>query len=110
MNVTLRFAAPVFLAVAASATRCKPAVALTPQGGADLYESCKACHGSKGEGQQWLAAPPIAGLPNWYINATLKKFRTGLRGAHPDDYEGLRMRPMSRQMANDYEVDTVTRF
>lgn len=108
MNVTLRVAG--LLAASALASGCKPAAAHAPQGGHDLYESCKTCHGANGEGQQWLAAPPIAGLPNWYVNATVRKFRTGLRGAHPDDYEGLRMRPMSRQMAGDLEVDTVTAY
>ena len=117
MNVTSRFAswravlAPVvLLAGAAVLTGCPPAAAHTPQGGHDLYESCKACHGEHGEGQLYVAAPAIAGLPRWYVESTVRKFRTGLRGAHPDDAEGLRMRPMSRQMANDLEVETVSAY
>ena len=117
MNVTSRFAswravlAPVLLlAAAASLTGCPPAAAHTPQGGHDLYESCKTCHGEKGEGRAYIAAPAIAGLPTWYVESTVKKFRTGLRGAHPDDVEGLRMRPMSRQMASELEVRTVSAY
>ncbi len=89
---------------------CRPASAHTPQSGAELYTSCVSCHGKNGEGQAWLAAPAIAGLPPWYVNSALRKFRTGIRGAHPDDHEGLRMRPMSRQMANDVEIDTVSAY
>ncbi len=117
MNVTSRFAtwravlAPALLLAGGTLlTGCPPAAAHTPQGGHDLYESCKSCHGNNGEGQAYVAAPAIAGLPKWYIEATVRKFRTGLRGAHPDDAEGLRMRPMSRQMASDLEVDTVSAY
>lgn len=117
MNVTSRFSswravlAPVvLLAGGALLTGCPSAAAHTPQGGHDLYESCKACHGNHGEGQAYVAAPAIAGLPLWYVESTVRKFRTGLRGAHPDDAEGLRMRPMSRQMASDFEVKTVSAY
>ncbi len=91
-------------------TGCPPAAAHTPQGGHDLYESCKSCHGVNGQGQQNLAAPAIAGLPKWYVSSALHKFRTGIRGAHPDDYEGLRMRPMSRQMASEAEIETISAY
>ena len=117
MNVTSRFAswravlAPVvLLAGAALLAGCPPAAAHTPQAGHDLYESCKSCHGNNGEGQLYVAAPAIAGLPKWYVENTVRKFRTGIRGAHPDDYEGLRMRPMSRQMASELEVETVSAY
>lgn len=117
MNVTSRFAswravlAPVvLLAGGLLLTGCPPAAAHTPQAGHDLYESCKSCHGNNGEGLAYVAAPAIAGLPRWYIESTVRKFRTGLRGAHPDDHEGLRMRPMSRQMASDLEVETVSAY
>lgn len=116
MNVSLRLVSspllPAVLFACASAflCGCPAAAAHTPQGGHDLYESCKSCHGERGEGKESIAAPAIAGLPRWYVESTVRKFRTGLRGAHPDDYEGLRMRPMSRQMANDQEVETVSAY
>lgn len=69
--------------------------------GAVVFEGCVACHGQNGEGRANLAAPAIAGLPAWYVQAQLKKFKTGVRGAHPDDLEGLRMRPMSQQIWTD---------
>lgn len=78
--------------------------------GPDLYRACVSCHGSEGHGNQRFGAPPIAGLPAWYVEAQLGKFRSGARGAHPDDYEGLRMRPMARQMMNDAEVKSVAQY
>lgn len=116
MNVTARFASSPLLpavllaSLAALLCGCPSASAYTPQPGHALYDSCKSCHGNNGEGKMSIAAPAIAGLPKWYVEGALRKFRTGQRGAHPDDYEGLRMRPMSRQMANDQEIDTVAAY
>lgn len=87
-----------------------PDGARAPIAGDELFNACVSCHGPDGTGQAAFAAPNIAGLPAWYVEAQLQKFRTGLRGAHPDDLEGLRMRPMSRQMMNDEEVKTVAAY
>ena len=62
--------------------------------GKELFAACASCHGDNGTGQANIAAPNIAGLPAWYVEAQLVKYRSGIRGAHPDDLEGLRMRPM----------------
>jgi cytochrome c553 len=100
----------VLLLCGALLAGCHPAAAQPPMSGHELYDSCKSCHKEGGQGDVTLAAPAIGGLPGWYVDAQLRKFRTGLRGAHPDDYEGLRMRPMSRQMANEQELATVTQY
>jgi cytochrome c553 len=89
---------------------CRPDGVSTPPTGQVLFGSCNSCHGAQGEGRKEYAAPSIAGLPRWYIEAQLHKFRTGLRGAHPDDFEGLRMRPMSRQMMSEGEVVAVSKY
>jgi cytochrome c553 len=68
---------------------------------------CVACHGANGEGKIELAAPPIAGLPAWYVENQLKKFRAGIRGSHPDDIPGLRMRPMSLALTDESDIKTV---
>ena len=107
MTVTARFAswravlAPVvLLAGGALLTGCPPAAAHTPQAGQDLYGSCRSCHGDNGEGQAYIAAPAIAGLPKWYVESSVKKFRTGVRGAHPDDVYGSQMRAMSMTLTD----------
>lgn len=69
-------------------------------------DNCGVCHGPEGKGNPSIAAPAIAGLPVWYVQAQLTKFRDGIRGAHADDVEGLRMRPMSRTIEAD-DVATV---
>ncbi|MFT4621774.1 MAG: cytochrome c oxidase subunit 2 [Myxococcota bacterium] len=69
-------------------------------------DNCAPCHGGAGQGNASIAAPAIAGLPEWYVLAQLHKFRDGVRGAHADDAPGLRMRPMSRTL----EVDDVPRL
>lgn len=88
----------------------KPDGAAPPLSGKELFASCSSCHGVGGEGNPTLAAPSIAGLPAWYVESQLVKFRTGVRGAHPDDLEGLRMRPMSRQMKDEAEVKRVSEY
>jgi cytochrome c553 len=65
--------------------------------GARLFlNNCAQCHLADGSGKQEIGAPSLAGLPDWYIERQLNNFYNGLRGAHPDDVEGLRMRPMAR--------------
>lgn len=61
-------------------------------------DNCGACHAADGQGNEAFSAPSIAGLPYWYVLAQLEKFRDGVRGAHPDDVDGLRMRPMARAL------------
>lgn len=78
--------------------------------GKELFAACVSCHGETGTGDAKLAAPNIAGLPAWYVAGQLVKYRSGIRGAHPDDLEGLRMRPMSRQMMDEAEVKAVAEY
>lgn len=91
-------------------TGCRPDQAKKTLAGHELYDACKSCHGAAGHGQENIAAPAIAGLPAWYVEAQVMKFRTGVRGAHPDDLEGLRMRPMSQQLMDVAEVKEVSKY
>jgi cytochrome c oxidase subunit 2 len=83
-------------------------------GGAPVAESgetvfnnyCAPCHGVDGTGIDVAKAPSIAGLPEWYIRNQVDGFRTGLRGTHYDDVQGMRMRPMALTLAPD-EIDGV---
>lgn len=78
--------------------------------GAELYESCLPCHGEQGQGNQRVLAPAVAGLPQWYIEAQLMKFRAVKRGYHFDDLAGLRMRPMALSMPTEDDVKTVSAY
>jgi cytochrome c553 len=75
--------------------------------GANLFGSCESCHGESAEGNAVIGAPPLAGLPAWYVSLQLERFQSGLRGKHPDDAEGLRMRAMASQMMSKAEIDAV---
>jgi cytochrome c oxidase subunit 2 len=78
--------------------------------GRDLYRSCESCHGMSAEGNAALDAPQLAGLPAWYVSSQLERFQKGLRGKHPDDVEGLRMRAMASQMMSKGEIDAVAAY
>lgn len=75
-----------------------------------LYKICTPCHGTAGEGNQTLAAPAIAGMPEWYINNQLVKFRAGARGKHPKDSAGMRMGPLSRSIPTEADVKTISAY
>jgi cytochrome c553 len=57
-----------------------------------------------------IAAPAIAGLPEWYVVAQLRKFRQGVRGSHPHDMAGMRMRPMARSLPSEQDVEAIARY
>jgi len=78
--------------------------------GAELYQACESCHGPVGAGDTVQGAPAIAGLPEWYVAGQLERFQTGLRGKHPDDVEGLKMRPMSLQVNTAHQRQTVAAY
>ena len=75
--------------------------------GGEVYRTCVPCHGANGAGDLALRAPAIAGLPAWYVTAELTKFKDGIRGAHPDDNEGARMRPMARTLYHPGDLEAV---
>lgn len=56
---------------------------------------CMTCHGIDGIGNYGVQAPRLAGMEPWYLERQLKLFRDELRGTHPQDIEGIAMRPMA---------------
>ncbi|MEZ4742415.1 MAG: c-type cytochrome [Bdellovibrionota bacterium] len=83
---------------------------LAAERGSEVFNICAACHGPAGEGNLALQAPSIAGLPAWYVQAQIEKFRTGARGAHPKDVAGLRMRSMARALYNKEDIESVSKY
>lgn len=70
--------------------------------GAEIYRQiCAVCHGEKGEGKEELFSPSIAGLPTWYGEEQLRKFRSGQRGFHPEDLPGQQMRAISLSLTDE---------
>lgn len=78
--------------------------------GRPMYTTCIACHGDKGQGNPVTKGPKLTGLPDWYIFDQIKKFKTGIRGAHADDLEGKMMAPMSQMLATDDMIKNVAEY
>lgn len=62
---------------------------------------CADCHGGRGQGIRALMTPSIASLPRWYLEAQIRKFRNGQRGAHPADVNGQTMRAAVMELTDD---------
>jgi cytochrome c oxidase subunit 2 len=78
--------------------------------GEQLYDTCTPCHGSDGAGSQELGAPAIAGMSEWYLEEQLLNFQGSIRGAHADDVEGHRMRPMARSLYHEGDIQSVSQY
>jgi cytochrome c553 len=78
--------------------------------GREVYDTCVPCHGANGGGNHELGAPAIAGLPQWYVQTQLTNFQKGMRGAHPNDLEGARMRPMAKSLHRKGDVESVAEY
>jgi len=73
--------------------------------GRELFQLCSSCHGAQGEGDALFLAPAIGGMPLWYLESQLTKFREGGRGLHFDDIPGMRMRPMALSLRTEHGDD-----
>ncbi|MDQ2075758.1 PVC-type heme-binding CxxCH protein [Marinimicrobium sp. ABcell2] len=63
-----------------------------PDGQTIYRQSCAGCHGGDAGGDRGQAAPPLAGMENWYVQTQLQKFYAGVRGTHFRDPDGISMR------------------
>jgi cytochrome c553 len=81
-----------------------PAIAGDEKGEA-LYQRCAACHGDRGQGNQALKAPALAGQQADYLYRQLQQFQSGLRGADARDVAGGLMRVQVQHLkADDLQV------
>lgn len=79
--------------------------------GGDYYNQfCGACHGAAAEGNPALNSPRLTGSDDWYLAEQIRAFRTGERGAHPDDRTGKQMRAMAMVLPSDQAVADVVAF
>jgi cytochrome c553 len=97
-------------ALLAAALLVAGGTAAAKERGAELFSLCSQCHGAAGDGNPATLAPSIAGLPGWYVEGQLQKFRGGLRGTHFDDIAGMRMRPMALWLRSDDDVKAVAAY
>ena len=78
--------------------------------GAASYALCAACHGPDGAGNELMNAPALQNLQDWYIVRQLQNYKSGVRGTHPKDIEGMQMRPMSMVLADEQAMKDVAAF
>jgi cytochrome c oxidase subunit 2 len=78
--------------------------------GEKLWEFCAFCHNAGGLGQQRSDAPKVAGDPAWYTERQLKKFRTRVRGSHPEDQPGLQMVVYAYPLIDDAAIRNMAAY
>ena len=78
--------------------------------GADIYTTCRACHGADAQGIQATNAPRQAGMSDWYLVTQLKNFREGIRGRHPQDLYGTQMAMMAQMLNDDAAINDVVAY
>lgn len=79
------------------------------QRGKLIYLQCINCHGPKAEGKAETKSPPLNSLEDWFQLDQLRKFKSGLRGKHPQDAEGNVMRLAVMGLSDD-DLKNVTRY
>ena len=72
--------------------------------GAEIYVTCKSCHGAQGQGIWALNAPRLNGLDDWYIARQLENYKQGIRGSHPQDLYGKQMTLMAGVLRDDEAI------
>ena len=114
MAATLADAAAIDNVVAYIGTLPDAPAAATISGdiehGEELYETCRNCHGSEGQGIWAMNAPRAAGMDDWYIAAQLRNFRDGIRGAHEDDPYGRQMAQIAQMLDDEQEINNLVAY
>ena len=71
---------------------------------------CGSCHGPGAKGNELMHAPRLNGLEPWYIKRQVTKFKSSLRGAHPEDVYGAPMVPMMALLKDEQAIDDVIAY
>ncbi len=71
--------------------------------GQELFmETCAACHRYNGQGEKAFRSAPLTRLPDWYIEASLRRFQKGDRGyAEHGDMDGPKMREIAQRLGEE---------
>ena len=81
-----------------------------PDTGKLYFATCVQCHGADARGNLDESGPPLAGASDWYLMQQLQNFKAGIRGTHPDDVTGAKMRPFSMTLANEQAMKDVIAY
>lgn len=78
--------------------------------GERLYNTCKSCHGSNGQGIWALNAPRLNGIDDWYLVRQLENYKRGIRGSHPQDLYGKQMTLLVGMLRDDQDIRDVVAY
>lgn len=88
--------------------------AVTVQGNAEAgkaaYAVCAACHGARGEGNEQMGGPALAGQDDWYLVRQIQNYQKNLRGYDPKDVYGNQMKPMASTLASEQAINDVVAY
>lgn len=76
-----------------------------PSRGKKLYATCESCHGVDGQGVWSTNAPRLSNMSDWYLARQLQNFRLGIRGTHPQDFNGAQMASMAKVLADEQAIN-----
>ena len=71
--------------------------------GSRTYVTCANCHGTEGQGVWSTKSPRLANQSDWYLIRQLNNFRTGVRGRHPQDFDGAQMARIARILDDEQD-------
>ena len=80
-----------------------PPPPVTLRSGSELYESCLLCHSTR----EMQRGPILDGLPAWYVEHQLRKFRLGIRGRNPTNRAELLMGSTAGQLQSAPDIHAV---
>jgi len=79
--------------------------------GRRIYRAnCAACHGRDGKGSWATGAPDLTASDDWYTARQIINFKSGVRGAHADDFYGKQMNSMSTAMRGEQQLHDVISY
>jgi len=78
--------------------------------GKEIFVTCSSCHGPQGQGIWALNAPRLQGLNDWYLERQLKNYKSGIRGAHPQDLYGKQMTLISGVLRSDQAIKDLVAY
>lgn len=88
-------------------TPASPSISGDAARGEALYQSCGACHGVKGLGNEAFGAPRLAGQHDWYLERELIGYRYGSRGTVEGDLYGAQMRASISMLKDEESIRDV---
>jgi cytochrome c oxidase subunit 2 len=91
--------------------RKNPSLPGDPVNGKQLYAAqCAACHGAQADGNAALHAPALSRLNDWYIVASYKRYRSGVRGNSADNAPGNQMHQIAQALPEAFPINDVSAY